>query len=50
MNSDKPKKPKGWRSFDALARTIARVPKEEVEKRVEQARENHPRSKPKPKK
>jgi len=50
MSNEKPKKPKGWRNFDALARTIAQVPKEEVEKRVEQAREKHPRAKPKPKK
>lgn len=31
------KKPKGWRAFDRLARQIASVPKEEVD-RLEQKR------------
>lgn len=28
------KKPKGWRAFDALARRVAQVPKEEVDKKI----------------
>ena len=30
----KTKRPKGWRKFDGLARTLVRVPKEDVDRRV----------------
>lgn len=36
--SDDAKKPKGWRKFDALARKLAQVPKEELEAQVEAGR------------
>ncbi len=40
----KPKKPKGFRAFDALARKLVKVPKAEVE-RAEQDRTKRKRSK-----
>lgn len=30
------KKPEGWQAFDELARKLVRVPKEAVDKRVQQ--------------
>ena len=46
MTSDakKSKKPKGWKAFDALARTLVKVPKSEVE-RAEKDREKRKRVK-----
>ena len=38
--SSKPKKPKGFRAFDALARKLVRVPKSEVERRGAKAKED----------
>ena len=34
MAEDNPK-PEGWRKFDALARRIAQVPKEAVDKKID---------------
>jgi hypothetical protein len=42
--STKPKKPKGWKAFDALARKLVTVPKSEVE-RAEQDRTKRKRCK-----
>ena len=47
MSEEKPKKPAGWRKFDELARRVAQVPKYEVQQRVEDARNAHPRAKKK---
>ena len=43
-DSTKPKKPKGWKAFDALARKLVKVPKSEVD-RAEQNREKRKRVK-----
>jgi hypothetical protein len=43
-DSTKPKKPKGFRAFDALARKLVKVPKSEVE-RAEKDREKRKRVK-----
>jgi hypothetical protein len=34
------KKPSGWRAFDSLAKRLIEVPKEEVDKKVAQARKD----------
>jgi hypothetical protein len=31
----KPKRPKGWRKFDALTRKLIQVPKEETDAQIE---------------
>lgn len=36
--ADDPKKPKGWKAFDELARKLVQVPKEELEAQVERDR------------
>lgn len=34
MAKEAPKKPKGWRAFDSLARSVAHVPKEDVDAKI----------------
>jgi len=43
-DSNKAKKPAGWKAFDALARKLVKVPKSEVE-RAEKDREKRKRVK-----